>query len=125
MSFRGRLANVLEAFRANESLLLGVFMAPSFVLLVRSSARKAEGVSPVHPNPGQLTGWDLIATVRSAGGIYLSRVHSDTGRCTKVAAARRREVSVWTDTISKLLLQFSTLLDFAVTAVRVYGQDLC
>lgn len=84
-------------------------MAPSFALLVSSSERKPEGVSPVHLNPGQLTGWDLIATVRSAGGIYLCRVHSDTGRCTKVPAARRAEASVETDTISELLLHLSAL----------------
>lgn len=121
MSFRGKLANVLEAFRAEESLLLWVFMAPSLVLLVSRSERKAEGVSPVHLNPGQLTGRDLIATVRSAGGIYLFRVHSGTGGCTKVPAARR---TVGTDTISELLLPFSALLHLAVTAARVLQSSL-
>lgn len=94
MSFRGKLANVLEAF---WSLLLGVFMAPSLVLLGRRR------VCPqCISTPAQLTGWDLIATVRSAGGIHLFRVHSHAGRCTKVPAAGRTAASVGTDTVSRL-----------------------
>lgn len=91
-----------------------VFMAPSFVLLVSSSERKPEGVSPVHLSPGQLTGWDLIATVRSVGGIYLCRVKA--AQKLRLPEKQRHLLRL---TISELLLHSSALLDLAVTAVRV------
>lgn len=122
MSFRGRLANVLEAFKAKESLLsvYGALLRPVTERQWEEGGGCVSGAS----QPGTADWLESNCECEVSGRHLSVQSAQQHWKMHKVQAARSRETSVGTDTTSELLLHFSTPLDLTVTAARVLQSKL-